>query len=70
MAKLINQETNEEIKLGDEIISFRGEKYILNRIEEPHKPSSTGKLYVTPADQPEGMSRSFYPTVFNAKILS
>lgn len=67
MAKLINEETGVEIKRGDLIKSFRGEDYILTGFKEPHKPSSTGRVYVTPVSG--GLAREFFPSVIGAKII-
>lgn len=63
--KLINTETGLEVKVGDEVTTFRGEKFILDSIVEPHKPSSTGKVYVTGDD----FRRGFYPSVIGCKIV-
>lgn len=68
MAKLVNEETGAEIQIGDKVVCFRGEEYILQSFREPHKPSSTGRVYVKPANG-EGMSREFFPSVVGAKII-
>jgi hypothetical protein len=67
MAKLINETTGQEVKEGDTVTTFRGEKGILQSFREPHKPSSTGKVYV----KFEGAewSREFYPSVIDCKIV-
>jgi hypothetical protein len=68
MAKLINEETGLEIQVGDKVTSSGGDEYILQSFKEPHKPSSTGRVYVKPANG-EGMSREFFPSVIGAKIV-
>jgi hypothetical protein len=68
MAKLINEETGAEIQVGDKVTSSGGDEYILQSFKEPHKPSSTGRVYVKPASG-EGMSREFFPSVIGAKIV-
>jgi hypothetical protein len=68
MAKLINEETGLEIQVGDKVTSSGGDEYILQSFKEPHKPSSTGRVYVKPASG-EGMSREFFPSVIGAKIV-
>lgn len=65
--KLINLETKEDVNLGDEIVSFRDEKYILESMTAPHKPSSGGKVYARPVDG--GMRRELYPSVFGLKFV-
>ena len=67
MAKLINEKTGKEVVKGDKVISFRNEEYILDSFTEPHKVSSTGKVYVTPVG--DGMRRGLYPSVFGLKII-
>lgn len=67
MAKLINEETGIEVKTGDTLTDFRGETAIFKSFEEPHKPSSTGKVY----SKREGSEYSSqnYPSVFGLKIV-
>jgi len=43
---------------------FRGEDYIITGGASPHKPSSTGKVWVTDT---EGNSHEYYPAVFDMK---
>ena len=68
MAKLINEETGKEIQIGELVTCFRGNEYILVSFTEPHKPSSTGRVYVAPAHG-EGMRREYFPSVVGAKII-
>jgi hypothetical protein len=68
MAKLINEKTGQEIKTGDNVTCFRGTEYKLVSFTEPHKPSSTGRVYVEPVSG-EGMRREFFPSVIGAKIV-
>lgn len=63
MAKLIDKETGKEVKTGDVVTNFRGDRDILKSFTEPHKPSSTGKVYVE-----NGLS-GYYPSVFGLKIV-
>lgn len=51
--------------IGQEVITFRGEKGILVRIDEPHKPSSTGKVYVELYGGT--WTRTFYPSVIRGE---
>lgn len=67
MARLINEETGAEIKVGDRVFSETKE-YTLLSFTAPHKPSSTGRIYVEPANG-EGMRREFFPSVVGAKIV-
>ena len=64
--KLINSTTNREVKIGDTVTSFRGEKYEVHSWSIPHNEGSTGRMYVR-----EGkLKGSYYPSVFNCKFVS
>ena len=64
--KLINSTTNREVKIGDTVTSFRGEKYEVRSWSIPHNEGSTGRMYVR-----EGkLEGSYYPSVFNCKFVS
>jgi hypothetical protein len=62
MAKLIDELTGKEIKKGDELTDFRGDKAIFRSFSEPHKPSSTGKVYTNRLG-------GSYPSVYGLKII-
>jgi hypothetical protein len=62
MLRLVN-EAGEFVTWGDEVVSFRGERAIITSVEEPHKPASTGRVYVRWVE--DGRTASFYPGVFN-----
>jgi len=62
MAKLINEKTGVEVKVGDTLTDFRGDTAIFRSFSEPHKPSSEGKVYT---DRLGGR----YPSVFGLKIV-
>ena len=49
-------------ELGDTLTSSSGESYVLSGASSPHKPSSTGRVYVRRED--DGMGREFFPSVF------
>jgi len=67
MTKLVNKDTGAEVKVGDTVTSFRGEKAIVKYLEPPHKPSASGRVYVTQ----EGMTgqQGFYASVFGLKYV-
>ena len=58
--KLVSKETGKEVKVGAKLTSFRGEEYTYLSGAPPHKPSSTGLVYVE-----DGYA--YYPPVFNCK---
>ena len=58
---LVHEETNEEVKAGASVTSFRGEPYVVKGGTPPHKPSSTGRVWVNCGE--------FFPSVFNLKWI-
>lgn len=67
MTNLYNIKTGEKVHFGESITSFSGEEYILIGASEPHKESSTGKVYVRPAtmETDELKTEEYYPGVFD-----
>lgn len=55
--KLVNRTTGEEVKLGDEITTFRGDTQRCKWIEPPHKPAASGKV------------NNYYASVFNLEFV-
>ena len=64
--QLINETTRQPLKTGEIVQDFRGERWVLEGGREPHKPSSTGFVWVRSLDG-RGLSREFYPSVIGAK---
>lgn len=62
MARLINEKTGIEVKVGDVLTDFRGDTAVFRSFAEPHKPSSSGKVYT------DGLGGK-YPQVFGLKIV-
>lgn len=52
--------------VGGEYETFSGEKVILSGGRPPHKPSSTGKVYLRHADGTPALGE-FYPSVIKLK---
>ena len=52
------------VKQGDTLVDFRGDIATLLGGTPPHKPSSTGRVYV---QLPSGSRQEFFPSVFNLK---
>jgi hypothetical protein len=65
--KLVHKETRQEVKVGDELIDFRGEKSTCVGWQEPQHPGSTGRVYVS---REQIKSIQFYPSVFNLEWVS
>lgn len=64
--KLIDTKTNKEVAIGEVVTSFRGEKAVVTGFRPPHKPSSSGRVYVRPLEG-EG-TREYFPGVYDLKI--
>jgi hypothetical protein len=51
------------VQVGDKATSFRGENYRITGGRAPHKPESTGRVYV----KNRSGEREFFPGVFDLK---
>jgi len=60
--QLIHEKTRLPVKVGDTVTSFRGEETVIRWIEEPHKPASTGRVYVS--KESTDMQAAYFPSVF------
>ena len=58
--KLTIVQTGETAELGKTYADFRGDLWVLEGGRPPHKPSSSGHVWVRDT---EGSSREFYPFV-------
>jgi len=63
---LVHEETNKQAVLGSSLTSFRGEPTTLMGGMPPHKPASTGRVWVKDADSFPN-AREFFPSVFGLK---
>lgn len=54
-----------EATVGMEVTSFRGEKAKLLSWTEPHKPSSSGRVYV---EWENGSTGEYFPSVFRGNF--
>lgn len=59
--KLVLKDTETELVVGETYKTFRGEDVVLNSIEKPHSPASTGRVHTS-----EG---SFFPSVIGAEWI-
>jgi hypothetical protein len=55
--KLINRTTGKEVKIGDTVTSFRGEKAKVEYMNPPHKSSSSGFV------------NNYYASVYDCKFV-
>ena len=62
--KLVYSCNKEPVMIGD-VVHIRNEAFSVWMITEPHKPSSTGRVYVKPYDG-TGCGQEYFPSVINA----
>lgn len=55
------------VKIGQIVTDFRGETAIVTGWQEPHKPSSSGRIYVKFTEDQQ-MSNEYYPSVYGAEF--
>ncbi len=65
--KLIDTGSGKEIKPGYVIKTFRGEDVEVLSFTPPHKPSSTGKVYLRFLT--DGWKQEYYPNVVEAQFI-
>ncbi len=66
MFKLIDEKSGRAIDIGEEVTTFRGEKYRLESFTPPRGPS-TGRVYIR-AEGAE-FAAGYYPSVIGARIV-
>jgi hypothetical protein len=54
-------------RVGMGVEDFRGNKYILTGWREPHKPSSTGRVYVK--ESPDDFASEYFPSVVGGEFV-
>lgn len=62
--RLVDEATQNEIKVGDIVKTFRGKSVTVEGMREPHKPSSTGRVTVRTLDGKQ--VREYFPGVIGA----
>lgn len=74
--KLIYESTGAEVKVGDVAKTFRGEEVVISGFREPHKASSSGRVYVKPlngrepyAGAPPWATQEYFPGVIGARWI-
>ena len=65
MARVIDQTTKKEVKIGDEVTDFRGDKAILCGFTIPQSLGSSGRVTV----QNGFVQRQYFPNVYNLVIV-
>ncbi len=69
--RLVHTNQNREVFIGDEVVSFRGDRYVVVGSIEPQHEGSTGRVLVQEV-LPKGtkkraptMTQAYYPAVFD-----
>lgn len=65
MLKAYNEQTGEEVKRGDTITDFKGDKAVFLNATRERIVGKSGKVYV---ELPDGFRREFYDKVFNLVV--
>ena len=65
--KLIDKKTGRELRIGDKALTSQyGTEVTILGMSKPHKPSSTGRVFLELAD---GTASEYYPAVINARWI-
>jgi hypothetical protein len=62
--KLVYESTGVEVKTGD-VVHVKGTPYFVMETREPHKPSSTGRVFCK-AMNDQGWVNEWFPSVIGA----
>ena len=65
--QLVYEKTGKEVSLGD-TVHVKGTPYYLRAIINPHKPSSTGRVWCTSMDERKHFNE-WFPSVIGAKWI-
>jgi hypothetical protein len=63
--KLIHIDTGKPVNIGDELVTFRGEKVRLTGLQPPHKPEAQGRVFCE-HDQCDNV---WYASVVNCRYV-
>lgn len=65
LVQMQNGTIAQDLEEGDEVTTFRGDKYILAGWREPSSPNSNRHVFL----EDEHGTHIFYPNVINAKFI-
>jgi hypothetical protein len=63
--KLVHESTGKDVYLSELVVDFRGDKSIVKGGSAPHKPSSTGRVWVS--DITNRYHSDYFPSIFGLK---
>lgn len=64
---LVQREDGSEVKRGDVVVSFRGERYYLDAVTRGPQPGKSAKVQVR-TKWPIGTASEFYAGIFNLTV--
>lgn len=64
--RLIHRKTGKEVKTGETVTDFRGDKAKIVSFSKPHKPASSGKVLV---ETSAGHQGEYYVSVFDMEWI-
>jgi hypothetical protein len=64
--RLVYKETGKEVKRGDVVVLRDGTSAIVNSFPKPHKPASSGLVYITTEGE---IDSSYYVAVIGAEWI-
>ena len=67
MKLVFSNNKTKEVKIGDAVQNNDGEQVVVEHIVKPHKPSSTGRVYVRGPREEHG--HEFFPGVFGMEWI-
>lgn len=66
---LVRSDTKAPVCRGDAVTSGRGESATVEGGAPPHKPASTGRVYVVEAPDGSRFAREYFPSVFGLEWI-
>lgn len=66
---LVYKGTKTPARVGDLLLTFRGERYILTGSQSPRHSASTGRIYARMEGYPAEQGDSFFPSVCGLEFI-
>ena len=63
--RLVYESSGKEVKVGD-VVHLDSGAYTVYSFSEPHKPASSGKVFIRPISNENGFSAEYYVSVIGA----
>jgi hypothetical protein len=66
--RLVYEASGKEVVVGD-TVHLDGNAYTVWYFDKPHKPASSGKVFIRPISNENGFSAEYYVSVIGAKWI-